>query len=85
MFIEKHDLHREFPKFSDEIHFLKMNDARFSRLFKEYHELDQEVHRIEQGTENTSDQYLEQQKKKRLHLKDELFVAIKKQNQSFNS
>jgi uncharacterized protein YdcH (DUF465 family) len=78
MIIEKHDLHHEFPEFSDEIHHLKMHDAHFSRLFKEYHELDHEVHRIEQGTENTSDEYLDQQKIKRLHLKDELFAIIKK-------
>jgi len=78
MIIEKHDLHHEFPEFSDEIHHLKMNDAHFSRLFKEYHELDQEVHRIEQSAENTSDEYLEQQKKLRLHLKDQLFTMIKK-------
>lgn len=78
MIIEKHDLHHEFPEFSDEIHHLKMNDAHFSRLFKEYHELDQEVHRIEQGSENTSDEYLDQQKKQRLHLKDQLFTMIKK-------
>ena len=79
MIIEKHDLHHEFPEFSDEIHRLKMNDAHFARLFKEYHELDQEVHRIEQGSENTADEYLDQQKKKRLHLKDQLFAIIKKE------
>jgi uncharacterized protein YdcH (DUF465 family) len=78
MIIEKHDLHHEFPEFSDEIHSLKMNDAHFSRLFKEYHEVDHEVHHIEQGSENTSDEYLEKQKIKRLHLKDELFAIIKK-------
>jgi uncharacterized protein YdcH (DUF465 family) len=37
------------------------------------------VHRIEQGSENTADDYLEQQKRKRLHLKDQLFVMIKKE------
>jgi len=79
MIIEKHDLHHEFPEFSEEIHRLKMNDAHFSQLFKAYCELDQEVHRIKKGTEHNADVYLEQQKKKRLHLKDELFVAIKKE------
>ncbi len=78
MTIEKHDLHHEFPEFTDEIHQLKMNDAHFSRLFKDYHELDREVHRIEQGVENTSDDYLETKKKERLHLKDELFIMLKK-------
>lgn len=78
MTLEKHDLHHEFPEFNDEIRALKISDAHFSRLFKEYHELDHEVHRIEQGVENTSDEYLDTQKKQRLHLKDQLFVMLKK-------
>jgi len=78
MTLEKHDLHHEFPNFRDEIHYLKMNDNHFARLFNEYHEIDQEVNRIEQGVENTSDEYLEGRKKQRLHLKDSLFVMLKK-------
>jgi len=78
--IEKHDLHREFPEFSNEIHKLKISDNYFARLFKEYHEADHEVNRIEQGIENTSDTYLESIKIKRLHLKDELFALLKKQH-----
>lgn len=79
MTLEKHDLHHEFPEFNDEIRHLKMNNNYFARLFKQYHELDQEVHRIEQGVENTSDEYLDTKKKERLHLKDELFVMLKKE------
>jgi uncharacterized protein YdcH (DUF465 family) len=76
--IEKHDLHHEFPEFEQEIRYLKMKDAHFSRLFKDYHELDQEIHRIEVGVESTADEYLEKQKLARLHLKDELFTMLKK-------
>ena len=76
--IQKHDLHHEFPEFNDEIHHLKMNDNHFARLFSEYHEVDHEVNRIEQGVENTSDEYLDGKKKQRLRLKDELFVMLKK-------
>ncbi len=76
--IEKHDLHHEFPEFEQEIRQLKMSDAHFARLFKEYHELDHEVRRIEEGVESTSDEYLETQKRARLHLKDELFSMLKK-------
>ncbi|RHW76528.1 YdcH family protein [Colwellia sp. RSH04] len=78
MTLEKHDLHHEFPEYHDEIHNLKMNDTHFARLFTEYHEVNQEVHRIEQGVENTSDEYLEGKKKERLLLKDKLLVIIKK-------
>jgi len=80
--IEKHDLHHEFPEFQQEIRQLKMSDAHFARLFKEYHELDQEVRRIEEGVETTSDEYLETRKIARLHLKDELFSMLKKVNAS---
>ncbi|NMP16251.1 DUF465 domain-containing protein [Thalassotalea sp. Y01] len=78
MFIEKHDLHHEFPEFKDEIRTLKMTDNHFARLFKEYHDLDHEVIRIEEGVENTADDYLEGLKKKRLQHKDMLFAIIKK-------
>ena len=82
MTLEKHDLHHEFPEFDKEIHHLKMNDNHFARLFKEYHEVTHEVNRIEQGVENTSDDYIEQRKKIRLKLKDELFVMLKKEELS---
>jgi len=82
MILQKHDLHHEFPEFNDEIHHLKMNDNHFARLFTDYHEVNQEVHRIEQGVENTSDEYIEQRKKQRLNLKDQLFTMLKKVNLS---
>ncbi|MDC1286542.1 YdcH family protein [Gammaproteobacteria bacterium] len=76
MLSEKHDLVHELPEHRDTIHNLKMTNNHFARLFDEYHEVDHEVHRIETGIENTSDDYLEERKKARLHLKDELFRMI---------
>ncbi len=77
MLNEKHDLIHELPEHREMIHKLKTSDAHFAKLFEEYHEVDHEVHRIETGIENTSDDYLEERKKKRLFLKDELFKMIK--------
>ena len=77
--LEKHNLITELPELREEIHHLKIRDAHFARLFDEYHELDHEVHRIESGTENTSDEYLEGRKKTRLNLKDQLFMMLKKE------
>ncbi|WP_082305727.1 MULTISPECIES: DUF465 domain-containing protein [unclassified Pseudoalteromonas] len=54
-----------------------MDNAHFYRLFKDYHELDHEVIRIEEGVENTSDQYLDNLKLKRLALKHELYTMLK--------
>lgn len=77
MLIENHSLVNEFPELRDEIHDLKMNNHHFARLFSEYHDLDHEVHRIEQGSEVSSDEYLENLKKKRLQLKDELYGMLR--------
>lgn len=75
---EAHDLVHEFPEYRDAIHQLKTTDNHFARLFDEYHTINREIHRIEQGVENTSDEYAETQKKKRLALKDELFAILQK-------
>ncbi len=77
MLVENHSLVNEFPEYRDTIHDMKMNNNHFSRLFHEYHDLDREVHRIEQGSEVSSDEYLETLKKKRLSLKDELYQMLK--------
>ncbi len=77
MLTEKHDLIHEFPEHRDRIHDLKIGNNHFARLFEEYHDLDHEIHRIETGVENTSDDYLEERKKRRLYLKDELYRMIR--------
>ncbi|WP_440997049.1 YdcH family protein [Arhodomonas sp. SL1] len=77
MTLEKHDLIHELPEYRDRIHELKVNDRHFARLFREYHEVDHEVHRIEEGNETPSDAYLEDRKKRRLQLKDELYAMLK--------
>ena len=76
MSIEKHDLLHEFPEHKDTIHQLKISNQHFARLFDEYHDVEHEVRRIEEGVESTSDHYLEDRKKQRLHLKDELYKMI---------
>ena len=77
MLTDKHDLLHEFPEYRERIHHLKVADAHFAKLFDEYHEVDHEVHRIETGVENTSDEYLEERKKLRLYLKDELYRMLR--------
>ena len=75
--IEKHDLIHELPEYREQIHNLKTTNKHFARLFDQYHELDHEVRRIEEGAENALDEYLEERKKVRLKLKDELFSMLK--------
>lgn len=75
--IEKHDLIHELPEYKDRIHELKMNNNHFARIFAEYHEVDHEIHRIEEGIETPADDYVEELKKKRLNMKDEMFAMLK--------
>ncbi|GAA6134739.1 DUF465 domain-containing protein [Oceaniserpentilla sp. 4NH20-0058] len=74
--IENHSLANELPEHKELIHDLKINNMHFHRLFNEYHDLDKDIHRIEQGVENTSDQYLDGLKLQRLHLKDEMLGML---------
>ena len=77
---EKHDLIHEFPQYKDRIHSLKMSDRRFATRFDKYHDIDHEIIRMEEGIESTSDEHLEELKKKRLALKDELFSMLRGEN-----
>lgn len=79
MSLEKHSLLKEFPEHHHTIRHLKMNDAHFARQFDNYHELDHEIFHIESNGVDTSDIYLEQQKRLRLQLKDSLWQQIQKE------
>ena len=75
--LEHHDLVHEFPEHRDTIHTLKTTNKHFQSLFNKYHDLTNEVENIEKAGSKTSDDNLEQLKKARLQLKDELFQIIK--------
>lgn len=78
MIIDRHSLAKELPEYKEQIHQLKMENRHFAKLADEYHDLDNEIIRIEEGVENTTDEYVDGLKKKRLHLKDQLFEMLKK-------
>lgn len=71
-----HELHEEFPDAAEALHTLKMSDAHFARLSDEYHVINREIHRVESEVEPASDEVLENLKKKRLHLKDQIAAML---------
>jgi uncharacterized protein YdcH (DUF465 family) len=73
---ESHDLIAEFPEYRDRILELKDHDDHFSELFDDYHKINHQVIRIEQGLETPSDFYTEDLKKKRLLRKDQLYRLL---------
>ncbi|WP_417684638.1 YdcH family protein [Roseibium sp.] len=71
-----HELHEEFPDAAAALHALKTSDAHFAKLSEEYHVINREIHRIETEIEPASDQTLEDLKKKRLSLKDQIAAML---------
>jgi len=72
-----HPLIKEFPEYKDQIHKLKIEDNHFSNLMKKYEGIDKQIFRIESDEEPTGDQQIQELKKIRLKLKDELYGFIK--------
>ena len=73
---EHHSLVQEFPEYKDKIHELKISDPEFAKLFEKYDDIDKEIYRIEMQIENTSDEYIENLKIRRVQLKDLLYTML---------
>lgn len=73
-----HQLADEFPNDHALLHRLKLEDQHFVTLADRYQAVNGEIHRIEAGVENTSDEYAEGLKKQRLHLIDEIAAIMAK-------
>ncbi|WP_267223603.1 YdcH family protein [Dyella silvae] len=67
-----------FPEYRDLISTLKGEDPHFARLFHLHNELDQEIKNMEMGLQPASDMAIEQLKKEKLHLKDQLYILLRK-------
>lgn len=76
MQVEHHDLHHEFPEFSAAIHALKVGNHHFARLFDEYHALTDRIEELEAEDVPVDDFTIEEMKKKRVKLKDELYAML---------
>ena len=67
-----------FPEFRDLITQLKTSDHHFTRLFDKHNALDQKIRNMETHVESGTHEEIETLKKEKLHLKDELYVILKK-------
>ncbi|MBL1434699.1 MAG: DUF465 domain-containing protein [Rhodobacteraceae bacterium] len=66
------ELAEQFPLAVEKMHDLKTSDAHFAKLFDEYHEINRDIHRAETDVEPTDDFHMEDMRKKRLALLDEI-------------
>lgn len=74
--MSQHNLADELPEYKDAIHKLKVSDNHFAKLFHSYHECVKEILRIEDEIDAASDFTLEDLKKHRLELKDEMAAML---------
>jgi uncharacterized protein YdcH (DUF465 family) len=73
-----HELPDEFPQEVSLIEQLRKANYDFRRLAASYDEVNHSIHRIESEEEPTSDEVLENLKKRRLKLKDEITAILTK-------
>ncbi|MCA1953388.1 MAG: YdcH family protein [Hyphomicrobiales bacterium] len=71
-----HELNAEFPEFAARISALKVSDAHFARLAAEYHEVNRAVHRAETRVEPVEDLAMDELRKRRLRLKDQIYAIL---------
>lgn len=69
-----------FPEYRDLISRLKNEDTHFSRLFNEHNEIDDKITGLENNpvTNSSAEEEIHELKQKKLALKDQLYVILKK-------
>jgi hypothetical protein len=72
-----HELAEEFPDKTDRIRELRASDAHFLKITDEYHSLNRTIHRGETDVEPMDDFHLEDLKKQRLAMLDEIASYLK--------
>ncbi|OWY37154.1 hypothetical protein CEK28_18225 [Xenophilus sp. AP218F] len=66
-----------FPEYRELISKLKTEDLHFSKLFDQHNDLDQQIKNMESRLIAASEFEIEQLKKEKLRLKDELYALLR--------
>jgi uncharacterized protein len=67
-----------FPEYRDLITKLKTTDKHFLNLFDKHNALDQKIKNMESHVEPGTPEEIENLKKEKLNLKDQLYTVLKK-------
>ncbi|MBK5935168.1 hypothetical protein C8N32_10158 [Rhodovulum imhoffii] len=71
-----HGLAEDLPDLVDAIREKKEQDAHFARLVEDYQKINEAVHLAETDVEPTDDLHMNEMRKKRMALKDEIFRRV---------
>lgn len=72
-----HELAEDFPGEHEKIAKLRSENAHFSKLVDEYHEINRAVHRAETDVQPTDDVNMINMRKQRMRLKDEIAALLR--------
>ena len=76
MYIQPHDVEHEFPEFKQTLEEMKSQDSHLAQLVEEYEQLNAEIVDIEENEKPFQDFEFEEMKKRRLKLKDEIYLQV---------
>ncbi|MFA7494733.1 MAG: YdcH family protein [Acidithiobacillus sp.] len=76
MITEHQDLKAEFPELVDRMDQLQSEQGHFAKLYEEFNTLTAAIEHIERNDAATGSHSLEEMKKKRLLLKDEIYRML---------
>lgn len=76
MQVDHHELHLEFPDMRDAISGLKNANSHFAALFARYNRLTGKVENLEEQDVPVADFTMEDMKKQRVKLKDEIYMLL---------
>lgn len=76
MYVQPHDVAHEFPEFISLIEELKEQDQRLASLIEQYEKVNAEIVDIEENDKPFQDFEFEDMKKRRLKLKDEIYMIL---------
>ena len=71
-----HELAQEFPQFTTLMHHLRQVDGHFARLCESYHAVNGEIHRAETDIAPVGDFRMQDMRKERMRLKDEIYGML---------
>jgi len=71
-----HDLAHEFPHLIGKMRSMKLSSSRFLHLFNDYDQVNNGITKIEQDGSAIADDALENMKKQRLKLKDDIYHML---------
>lgn len=71
-----------FSEYREQIAQLKLDDAHFAQIFDQHDALDAKIKRMEAHVDPGTTLEIEELKKEKLHLKDEVYQLLRKANQA---